>query len=299
MNKHGGQDNNIKINFVEDFSVTTNFMGPCEYGLEYLKSNLFEINHYPPQSYEPYKQNLYDFYFKDIDLSDHLIKPYLLLGNGASELVDIIIRCIPSGDWKPSKFDVQYLEYERSCINTNWKKLNYDDSSAILTCIINPNNPTGDYLELHELTAYIEKYCSNNSYVLVDESMQYWIGPNFREQSLMTQIEWIKKIKSERNITIIIIHSMTKFWSCTGIRLGDAIVYEKNLYELILNYQNPWSVNILALKYLEKCIVDEKYMNKTWNNTLIYRKNQIEKLKSMFIGFDFSIWFFIMDLDWY
>lgn len=220
-------------------------------------------------------------------MSDYLIKPYLLLGNGASELVDIIIRCIPSGDWKPSKFDVQYLEYERSCINTNRKKLNYDDSNAILTCIINPNNPTGDYLELHELIAYIEKYCSNNSYVLVDESMQYWIGPNFRDHSLMTQIEWIKKIKSERNITIIIIHSMTKFWSCTGIRLGDAIVYEKNLYELILNYQNPWSVNILALKYLEKCIVDEKYMNKTWNNTSIYRKNQIEKLKSMFIGFDF------------
>lgn len=287
MNKHGGQDNNIKINFIEDFSVTTNFMGPSISGLEYLKSNLSEINHYPPQTYEPYKQYLYDFYFKNTNLSENLIQPYLLLGNGASELVDIIIRCIPNGDWKPSKFDVQYLEYERSCTNTKRKKLNYDDPNAILTCIINPNNPTGDYMKLQELKEYISQYCSNDSYVLVDESMQYWIGPDFREQSLMTQLNWIKQIKSERNITIIIIHSMTKFWSCTGIRLGDAIVYDKNLYELILDYQNPWSVNILALKYLEKCITNEEYMIQTWNNTSTYRKNQITKLKSMFIGFDF------------
>ncbi len=285
IQKHGGQDNNIKIQFIEDFSVTTNFMGPSEQALINVKNNLSEINHYPPQTYEPYKQQLYDFYFGSVDQAQ--TRPYLLLGNGASELVDIIIRCIPPGDWKPSNFDIQYLEYERSCTNSNRKKLSSTDPNAILTCIINPNNPTGDYLNQSELKSYIETYCATNSYVIVDESMQYWVGPDFREQSLMTQFEWINKLKQERNITIIIIHSLTKFWSCTGIRLGDAIVYDPKLYELILQNQNPWSVNVLALKYLESCIADIEYMKQTWTNTALFRSNQITKLANLFPNFEF------------
>ena len=32
MEKHGGQDINIKINLIDDFSVTTNFLGLSEIG---------------------------------------------------------------------------------------------------------------------------------------------------------------------------------------------------------------------------------------------------------------------------
>ena len=54
---HGGQDNNIKINFKEDFSVTTNILGSNKNALDCLKENIGEIDHYPPQTFEPYVSN--------------------------------------------------------------------------------------------------------------------------------------------------------------------------------------------------------------------------------------------------
>lgn len=284
IQKHGGQDNNIVVNFIEDFSVTTNFMGPSEKALLNVKKHLGEINHYPPQTYKPYIDKLYNFYFSEQNINH---TPFMLLGNGASELIDLLIRIIPDGNWKPAKFNVQYLEYERSCYNTERTKKQWDDKDVKITCIINPNNPTGDYMELCDLKQYIEKNCPDNSYVIVDESMQYWVGPDFRSKALYTQDQWINDIHKNRGITVIIIHSMTKFWSCTGIRLGDMITYNEVLYKTLLQKQNPWSVNILALKYMESCIDDYEYMNTTWEMTKIYRRTQIAELKKLFPYFEF------------
>ena len=62
---HGGQDNNIKINLIEDFSVTTNLLGSNSIGMDDIKSSVNEINHYPPQNYEPYLSNMKSFIFKN------------------------------------------------------------------------------------------------------------------------------------------------------------------------------------------------------------------------------------------
>ena len=80
---HGGQDNNVKIDFIEDFSVTTNMIGPNKSGLEEIKTSLNNINHYPPQNFEPYKSNLKEVLFKNNKSSTGL------LGNGASEFREL------------------------------------------------------------------------------------------------------------------------------------------------------------------------------------------------------------------
>jgi len=145
IQKHGGQDNNIKIAFKEDFSVTTNFMGPSKKGLRFIKNNIKTIEHYPPQDFEPYLSNFKKFLFKNNPVNDHL-----LLGNGASELIGLLINSIEGENWKPSKSDVQFLEYERSATNANKKKQVWNHNSSNLTCLINPNNPTGDYLIIYK-----------------------------------------------------------------------------------------------------------------------------------------------------
>ena len=119
LQKHGGSDNHITINFREDFSVTTNVLGPNKDALRSL--NLETIKYYPPQNYQPYIDNLKKYLFKtDINI---------ILGNGASELIDLLIRNIPGDSWRPSYCDVQYLEYERSATNAGkikkiWNLLN-------------------------------------------------------------------------------------------------------------------------------------------------------------------------------
>ena len=40
---HGGQDNSILINFKQDFSVTTNFIGPNLISLDHVISSIVKI----------------------------------------------------------------------------------------------------------------------------------------------------------------------------------------------------------------------------------------------------------------
>ena len=62
---HGGQDNNLQINFIKDFSVTTNFIGSNQDAIHKLYNDNNNIEHYPPQSYQPYIDNLKKFLFKN------------------------------------------------------------------------------------------------------------------------------------------------------------------------------------------------------------------------------------------
>ena len=117
IQKHGGQDNFTNIKHIKDFSTTTNFLESNTNGLNSIKDNLKLINYYPPDDYQPYLNNLKCFIFNNQKINNNII-----LGNGASELIDLLIRSIDTNSWRPNNCDVQYLEYERSCEITNKKK---------------------------------------------------------------------------------------------------------------------------------------------------------------------------------
>jgi histidinol-phosphate/aromatic aminotransferase/cobyric acid decarboxylase-like protein len=286
MEKHGGQDINLTINLIDDFSVTTNFLGLSELGKKNMLENINDITHYPNQDQQPFKENLINWLYKDLKKNNNL-----LLGNGASELLDLLIKIIRydekykiynSKTWKPGSSTVQYIEYERACTNYGYEKKLYNDINTDITCIINPCNPTGEYKNINQLKNYIEEYCKPNSLVIVDESMQLWLGPNFREDSLLSQNIWIEELYNNKKIIIFIIHSWTKFFCCTGIRVGSIISPVKEYNDLLIKYQVPWSCNIMGLRYLDGCIKDNEYMNNTWNMTKILRTELCAFIKLLY-----------------
>ena len=68
-------------------------------------------HHYPPANQEPAKTSLARFIWPD-DYSSHYDR--LLLGNGASELIDLVTRSSPLGTMKPGPWDVQVnLKYHQ------------------------------------------------------------------------------------------------------------------------------------------------------------------------------------------
>lgn len=86
---HGGQDIHNNLNsLIEDFSVTTNYLGPSIKGINHIKQSINLINHYPKLDQEPFKKNIIDFLFKNIKS----VNEFLLFGNGASELIELTIR---------------------------------------------------------------------------------------------------------------------------------------------------------------------------------------------------------------
>lgn len=117
--------------------------------------------------------------------------------------------------------------------------------------------------------------------------MQPWYGKNWRSDSLISETKWIKYMADKYKIFIFIIHSWTKFFSCTGLRIGSVICPNTQLYNNINNIKNPWNVNVLALEYIKECIKDDNYMNLIWNNTSLQRKKQINDLKNIFNNWTF------------
>jgi len=287
-------------NFLEDFSVTTNGMGPPAAAVAAARSA--PIDHYPPANFEPHVSDLAEFLWPGKAAESHAC---LQLGNGASELIDLVIRsCTTAGTWRPGPTMVQYEEYKRSAEASGFVRTSADDDSANLMCLVNPTNPTGDYMRIEALKSYIQKRCRRGTSVLVDESMQPWVGQNWREDSLVSQVEWRRKMSVEEGVDVFVIHSWTKIWSCTGIRLGSIISPTEAFMTTMKSKQVPWSVNCMALAFLSAACLDKEYLETMWQVTTQWRSHQVEQITRHFpswrcIGEPFLSWVWIEMPDEY
>jgi len=264
MLKHGGSDiYNVK-ELIEDYSVTTNFLGPNKNGIEKIISNILQINHYPSEDKFFFKEGLD---FLGVDESN------IMWGNGASELIDLVIRTLIKLNKYTtySKFNqVQYMEYERCCLAN---ELTEEHTGDILL-IINPNNPTGDFYSKDDIKKRIDEF-SPGSTIILDESMCFWYGKDWYSQSFLSESNYIQSLKTNKNINVILVQSWTKIFSCTGLRFGSVVCFDSNLIKQFEKYKTPWSANILSYQYLKGCLADKDYIEETWKQTPILRK-QIE-----------------------
>ncbi|KAJ3358485.1 hypothetical protein GGF32_000388 [Allomyces javanicus] len=275
---HGGQEWSKIAHFVEDFSVTTNCFGTPESGLKAATAAIHDIHHYPPADQEPAKSDLARFLWPS-DEEFNANHGRLLMGNGASELIDLVIRLSPHGTWKAGPWDVQYMEYQRSAETTERTILAPTSSErATLTCIVNPNNPTGEYLDIESLKRWIATNVEDNGVVVIDESMQPWHSANWRAESMTSQHAFVANQLRSRNVRVFIIHSWTKMWCCTGLRIGSIVTPTADHTQQLKKHQVPWSVNCLALPFVSAVVRDDAFLAKTWACTTQWRADQIRDL---------------------
>ncbi|CAO3675032.1 unnamed protein product [Umbelopsis ramanniana] len=304
---HGGQEYRYIENFIEDFSVTTNYLGTPKSALDAARDSIATCHHYPPANQEPAKSSLAEFLWPT-DYLDQ--RDRLLLGNGASELIDLVIRManktIQSDQvktWKSGPWDTQYKEYYRSAETAEMKILSGDSTErANVLCIVNPCNPTGDYMPLDQIKTWINDNVYDGGFVIVDESMQPWHSANFREDSLTSQGAFAAELYATRNISLYVLHSWTKIWSCTGLRLGSIICPTVEHCAGLRKIQVPWSVNTAAMAFMDAVVKDDQYMQQTWEGTSRLRRYLIEQLSALpasereqfeYKGKDFLSWVWV------
>mmetsp|Transcript_44737 Transcript_44737/g.109794 ORF Transcript_44737/g.109794 Transcript_44737/m.109794 type:complete len:391 (+) Transcript_44737:72-1244(+) len=287
---HGGQEWRHMSNFVCDFSVTTNYLGTPDHSIqEAAKATVAEAHHYPASNFEPALTKLTDFVKEGVS-GDDAMKQRMMLGNGLSELIDLITRWAPDGSWRSAPYyafggtPLQYMEYERSARAHGRKILTSaeKDEKEAMSVIINPSNPTGDWMTLDKLKSHIEATASNNTAVLVDESMLMWHSPAWRQHSLVSEREWVTKMLKEKNISVFVLHSWTKIFCCCGIRVGSALCPSEEIYTAIKAKQVPWSLNTAALRFLELCFDEDAYLKKTWDTTTELRARTEKLVKQYF-----------------
>ncbi|ORZ14046.1 pyridoxal phosphate-dependent transferase [Absidia repens] len=285
---HGGQEHMFLNNFIEDFSVTTNYLSTPKGALEAAKQAIHDIHHYPAANQEPAKTCLAQFLWPT-DYQQHHGR--LLMGNGASELIDLVVRrCLKQQEgssdsqptWKGSPWNVQYQEYQRSATTNGFKILPPSSPDRVnMLCIVNPCNPTGDYFSVEPLKAWIKANIAAGGTVIVDESMQPWHSSDFRNDSLISEHAFAKEMWEQEKVSIHVMHSWTKIWSCTGLRIGSVICPTAEHCEALKKIQVPWSVNGPALKFVEAVVQDQDYLQETWQHTTRLRAHLVERLLSL------------------
>ncbi len=274
---HGGnlrkaQENYGLHDFI-DLSANINPFGPPQGVWESLNESLKEIVSYPDPECLALRTAL----------ASHLELPLeeIMVGNGAGELIFTIVNAL-----KPRKVAIPlptFSEYERAarsvgaevCYITlgaeGWNGCHLTKeqwSETLKDCdllfLCSPHNPTGSVLQ-QEAFAQILKLCAEmDCKILFDESFFDFLPPG----QYTSARSYLRNYKH-----LIVLYSLTKFYSIPGLRLGAAFA-ERSLLAQFEGFRDPWSVNALAQKAGISALKDQKYSDEV--------RNKIEASRSYF-----------------
>ncbi|KAI0567391.1 histidinol-phosphate aminotransferase [Gracilaria domingensis] len=244
---HGGQTWRQCSNYIADFSVTTNALGAPESATAAaVHSVLHDIHHYPAADTLEPLQALSKFIDWPTDR--------LLIGNGASEFIDLVMKVLPPGPFKPGPYKAAYMEYNRAAKAAGRSVLPaFSEEPAAVTVLIHPNSPTGDFMSLDGIRSMMD---TMSGALVIDESFMPFLGPDWRQYSAMSLID-------EYPDRLLVLASWTKLWACPGIRLGS-IAASQEWIKCIKKLQTPWSCNSPAQAFMAAASKDMKYMRQTW-----------------------------------
>lgn len=239
-----------------DFSASINPLGPPESAIAAIQHQLSNLVSYPDPSYSRLRQAIGQF---------HRIPPdWILPGNGAAELLTWACREL-------AELAITYLftpafsDYTRALnafdatIQEIPLTVGLEDSNVLLPTppaatglLLNtPHNPTGQLFSKESIVPWIEQF----SLVVIDEAFMDFLPPD-QQQSL------IESVHEYPNL--VIVRSLTKFYSLPGLRLGYAIAHPDRLKRW-QQWRDPWSVNSLAAAVGEVVLQDEVFQQQTWN----------------------------------
>jgi L-threonine-O-3-phosphate decarboxylase len=245
------------VNQILDFSASINPLGLGSGVVSALQQHLLEIDKYPTPGYLELRQ----------ELAQHLqiSADWILPGNGAAELLTWAGRelaqyqtflPVPAfNDYGRAlrAFDAPYtaialLDQQGNLLDLYRAidQLMIPNGAALL--LNNPHNPSGALWDKEVLLSLLDRF----SLVVVDESFMDFVSPS---QSL---VPWV-----EKNHNLVVISSLTKFYSLPGLRLGYCVAHPDRLARW-RSWRDPWAVNRLAEVAGIAALNDQEFIDRTW-----------------------------------
>ncbi|MGK7875471.1 MAG: threonine-phosphate decarboxylase CobD [Xenococcaceae cyanobacterium] len=251
---------------IVDFSASINPLGPPPSAIAAIQRGLKALTAYPDPDYSQLRSSLAQW---------HQLPPeWILPGNGSAEL-------LTWASWELSQWEVTYLvtpafgDYWRALKtfaakvgkcplsldrgewlsqalpgkegNGEWG-INPKSAGLLLN---NPHNPTGKLFPQETILPYLEAF----ALVVVDEAFMEFLPPQ-QQQSLIPVVQDYPNL--------VILRSLTKFYSLPGLRLGYAIAHPERLRRW-QQWRDPWPVNVLAAAAGEAVIQDRDFQQQTWD----------------------------------
>jgi L-threonine-O-3-phosphate decarboxylase len=247
-----------------DFSASISPLGPPASALQAIQTSLDHLSRYPNPDYPRLRATL---------AQHHGLSPeWILPGNGAADLLTWAGRELANltatylitpafGDYGRSlaTFGAHVVpcalpllaaeqgQVDWSAIVTQGLQHDPGDCGLLLNT---PHNPTGLVIPLAALQTLLAQF----ALVVVDEAFMDFLAPD-ASTSLVGHIEqWPN---------LVIVRSLTKFYSLPGLRLGYAIAHPDRL-ERWQQWRDPWPVNALAAAAAEAVLADQAFQAQTW-----------------------------------
>ncbi|MDQ7729769.1 threonine-phosphate decarboxylase CobD [Halomonas sp. SpR8] len=265
--KHGGQAEALLAHFslpadhrLEDFSANLNPLGPPAWVSDWLVKQLADIERYPAPDYSAARQA--------IAAHHHLQPEQVLLTNGGAEAI-FIAAALHAGK-RAAIITPSFGEYARACFAHRLSvaelalpaphfTLDIDSLLAGLNGIevlflCRPNNPTATLIDISAMEALLDHTAAIGCHVIVDEAFIDMVGKPPQQASLAPLLA--------RYSHLILLHSMTKFYTLPGLRLGYMLA-DTAAIKAAESHQPAWSVNHLAAELVAPLLKDDAFARRT------------------------------------
>lgn len=233
----------------------------------------FQFNFYPDSDSTQLRKEIGGY----IGVKDSKI----IVGNGSSEMIDIIMKTFIDKDeivlsFTPTFsmyrvysqiYSANYIEVESEenlslDINKLIKKSQEVKPKIILIC--NPNNPTGYQLPISDIRKLLNK---TKALVVVDEAYM-----EFSKGSIISELD--------NYPNLVILRTFSKAFGLAGIRLGY-IVANENQVEVINRVRAPYNLNVIT-QYIGIKALERRDKIKEYVKEVKIQRNRIyQVLKSM------------------
>lgn len=258
---HGGDIKNI-INYgnngVLDFSASINPLGYPENVRKVLWENFDDILHYPDIDCASLR--------KCIAQKIGHTEDEIIVGNGSTELFYLIPRAL-----RPAKgiiFQPTFSEFAEAlkCSHTEvvnnvmrekdsfcfeYRKDSFNDKNVEMVFLCNPNNPTGQLTEKSVILDMARQH-PNITFVMDEAFIDFVDEPE--------RYSVIDDAGTMHNL--IVVRSLTKFYGFPGLRIGYLVTHV-DLVKKMMEYKEPWSVNILAQFAAKVSLEDKEFISRS------------------------------------
>ena len=263
---HGG---NVE-EFAKELSCEESEIIDLSSNINFLKPEVnLNLNNINTSTYPTYTK-LYNIISQNYKININNIELY----NGGSSAIFELFNTLKLKHC--TIYSPAYLEYKKAAITYNYEydlinrftNINRAVKENSFVIFVNPSTPDGKYYNLEQ---YLEAWDKLGCTVLIDES--------FLDFTNHTSV--LKYVNKYKNLYIL--KSMTKYYSCAGIRCGVIISNENNIHKLKQSTAQ-WKLSILDSNYLISAL-DDNIFKKT--SKVINIKNH-QLLYEVLINFEFT-----------
>lgn len=225
-----------------ELACNENPLGPSPLVIAALQEELTRIHRYPEANAASLRRSLAE----QLRVSEEEV----VVGNGASDLVELLVRTFCSGTQRAVFAEPSFVVYRLACLahGVPFTEVALDgyvhDLSAMaravspgtgLVFIANPNNPTGTYVGRKALAAFLGSMPRDVLVVLDEAYAEYADAPDFPDGLELRR----------EHPNAIVVRTFSKIHGLAGLRLGYAVM-PRELAEAVHRVRAPFTVSRMS-----------------------------------------------------